>query len=163
MTSAEQQKSGQGAKITASADDMHRIIGALHRRASHHRWVGVITVASAAIVILAGLIPVVALIQDPFINLPKTSNLGVVVTNSSVRVFALAIGGYMVHLLTSIYRYNTELWNHYSTRAWALELAAAGAIPLASAVAALSASTVAFEADGPLPDTVSLSAKESER
>ena len=109
MDSLEQQKSGQDAKVSAGADDLHRIIGELHRRASHHRWVGVITVASAAIVILAGLIPVVALIQNPFINIPKTADLSVLITNSSVRLFALAIIGYMVHLLTSIYRYNTQL------------------------------------------------------
>jgi uncharacterized membrane protein len=159
MDSLEQQKSGQDAKVSAGADDLHRIIGELHRRASHHRWVGVITVASAAIVILAGLIPVVALIQNPFINIPKTADLSVLITNSSVRLFALAIIGYMVHLLTSIYRYNTQLWNHYSTRAWALELAAGGTIPLTSAVSALSASTVTFEADGPLPSAVSISTK----
>jgi hypothetical protein len=68
--------------------------------------------------------------------------------------------GYMVHLLTSIYRYNTQLWNHYTTRAWALELAAGGTIPLTSAVSALSASTVMFGEDGgPLPGAVSISTK----
>jgi uncharacterized membrane protein len=158
VDSSEQQKSGLDAK--AGADNLQRIIGELQRRARHHRWVGVITVASAAVVILAGLIPVVALIRDPFLNIPKTADPSVLITNSSVRLFALAIMGYMVHLLTSIYRYNTQLWNHYTTRAWALELAAGGTIPLTSAVSALSASTVMFSEDGgPLPSAVSISAK----
>lgn len=157
MDSLERQK--KGIDVKAGADNLQRIISELHRRARHHRWVGVITVASAAIVILAGLIPMVALIRNPFLNIPKTADLSVLITNSSVRLFALAIMGYMVHLLTSIYRYNTMLWNHYTTRAWALELAAGGTVALSAAVSALSASTVSFGEDGPLPSAVSISTK----
>lgn len=144
--------------MTATTDDQQRIIGELLHRASHHRWVGVITAASAAIVLLAGLIPALAWIRDPFLNVSTSSGPGVLVLSSSVRVFALAIVGYLVRLLTSIYRYNTQLWNHYTTRALALELAAGGKIPLLSAVAALSASTVTFGGDGPLLDNVAISA-----
>lgn len=136
--------------MTTTTDDQQRIIGELLHRASHHHWVGVITAASAAIVLLAGLVPALAWIRDPFLNVSQSSGPGVLVLSSSVRVFALAIVGYLVRLLTSIYRYNTQLWNHYTTRALALELAAGGEIPLLSAVAALSASTVTFGADGPL-------------
>jgi hypothetical protein len=158
MTAAEQSNSGQADKVIANTADLQRIIHVLQQRASHHRWVGVITVSSAAIVLLAGLVPAVALIRDPFLNVPKTSDISVLVLNSSVRVVGLAIVGYLARLLTSIYRYNTQLWNHYTTRALALELAASGTVPLVSAVTALSTSTVTFGAEGPLLDSVSLSA-----
>lgn len=134
--------------MTVATNDQHRIIGELRYRASYHHWVGTITAASAAIVLLAGVIPAVAWIQDPFINITRANDPRVLILNSSVRVFALIIVGYLVRLLTSIYRYNTQLWNHYATRAMALELAADGKIPLLSAVAALSPSTVTFGKEG---------------
>src|SRR5271163_1356334 len=98
--------------METTREEQQKVIGELNRRGNHHRWVGVITAASAAIVLLAGLIPAVVWIQDPFANLSKSSAPGILVLNSSVRVFALAIVGYLVRHLTSIYRYNTQLWNH---------------------------------------------------
>jgi hypothetical protein len=144
--------------METTREEQQRVIGELNRRGNHHRWVGAITAASAAIVLLAGLIPAVVWIQDPFANLSKSSAPGILVLNSSVRVFALAIVGYLVRHLTSIYRYNTQLWNHYTTRALALELAADERLPLLSAVAALSSSNVTFGTEGPLLDNVTVSA-----
>jgi hypothetical protein len=134
--------------MTIGTNDQERIIGELRYRASYHHWVWTITAASAAIVLLAGAIPAVAWIRDPFLNISHSNDPRVLILNSSVRVFALTVVAYLVRLLTSIYRYNTQLWNHYATRALALELAADGKIPLLSAVAALSASTVSFGKDG---------------
>jgi len=135
--------------MTVATNDQQRIIiGELRYRASYHHWVGTVTAASAAIVLLAGAIPAIAWIRDPFLNITQSNDPRVLILNSSVRVFALAIVGYLVGLLTSIYRYNTQLWNHYATRAMALELAADGKIPLLSAVAALSASAVTFTKEG---------------
>jgi hypothetical protein len=90
--------------MDTTKEDQQRVIVELNRRASHHRWVGAITAASAAIVLLAGLVPAVVWIQDPFANLSKSSGPGVLLLNSSVRVFALAIVGYLVRHLTSRYR-----------------------------------------------------------
>jgi ABC-type multidrug transport system fused ATPase/permease subunit len=133
-----------------------QVIIELRRRARYHHLVGTITAASAAIVLLAATVLAVLWIIDPLFNILDTDNSRVLLA-SSIRVFALAMVGYLIRLFTSIYRYNTQLWNHYITRALALELAADGKVPLASAVAALSASAVTFGEDGPLLGNVSLS------
>src|SRR5215471_17199368 len=108
-----------------------QIVVELRRRARYHHLVGTITAASAAIVLLAAIALAVLWIVDPLFNIGSTDNSSILLA-SSIRVFALAMVGYLVRLFTSIYRYNTQLWNHYITRALALELAADGKIPLGS-------------------------------
>jgi hypothetical protein len=140
----------------ASIDGHAQIVVELRRRARYHHLVGTITAASAAIVLLAAIIFAVLWIVDPLFNISEIDNSRALLA-SSIRVFSLAMVGYLVRLFTSIYRYNTQLWNHYITRALALELAADGKIPLAAAVAALSASAVGFGRDDPSLGNVSLS------
>jgi len=142
--------------MEATTDRRTQVVVELRRRARYHHLVGTITAASAAIVLLAAVVLAVLWIVDPLFNIPNTDNSRLLLA-SSIRVFSLAMVGYLVRLFEGIYRYNTQLWNHYITRALALELAADGKTPLASAVAALSASAVTFGGDGPLLENVSLS------
>jgi hypothetical protein len=142
--------------MEATTDRHAQIVVELRRRARYHHLVGTVTAASAAIVLLAAIVLAILWIVDPLFNIGDTDNSRILLA-SSIRVFALAMVGYLIRLFTSIYRYNTQLWNHYTTRALALELAADGKTPLASAVAALSASAVTFGGDGPLLENVSLS------
>jgi len=139
-------------------DEHAQIVGELRRRARYHHLVGTITAGSAAIVLLVAIVLAVWWIVDPLFNISEADNARVLLA-SSLRVFALAMVGYLVRLFTSIYRYNTQLWNHYITRALALELAADGKIPLTSAVAALSASAVTFGSDDALLGNVSISSE----
>jgi hypothetical protein len=137
--------------MAAIADRRAEISAELRRRARYHHVIGAITAASAAVVLLTATVLAVLWIVDPFFNIqaethrqtePIDSSLFLV--SSSVRLAALAIVGYLVRLLTSIYRYNTQLWNHYASRALALELAEDEPVSLVSAVAALSASSITF-------------------
>ena len=143
--------------MAAIADRRAEISAELRRRARYHHVVGAITAASAAVVLLTAIVLAVLWIVDPLFNIEaethgQTGSIdsSLLFVSSSVRLAALAIVGYMVRLLTSIYRYNTQLWNHYATRALALELADDEPISLVSAVTALSASNVTFGPADPL-------------
>jgi hypothetical protein len=100
----------------ASIDGHAQIVVELRRRARYHHLVGTITAASAAIVLLAAIVFAVVWIVDPLFNISEIDNSRALLA-SSIRVFSLAMVGYLVRLFTSIYRYNTQLWNHYITRA----------------------------------------------
>jgi hypothetical protein len=119
------------------------VIDAVTQKARRHFWVSTITVASAAIVLVGGLILAFLWIRYPLRHIERFDT-GALAVISGVRVFALAIVAYLVSLLTTMYRYNAQLWNHYTTRAWALELAKGSEITLQSVVAALSPSSVNF-------------------
>jgi hypothetical protein len=144
-------KRGEERRMVSIAGSRAEISAELRRRARYHHVVGAITAASAAVVLLTAVVLAVLWIVDPLFNIKAETrgqtgaiDSSLVLVSSGVRLTALAIVGYLVRLLTSIYRYNTQLWNHYATRALALELADDQAISLASAVAALSASNVTF-------------------
>src|SRR5271163_767915 len=95
------------------ADRRSEIAGELRRRAKYHHLIGAITAASAAVVLLTAVVLAVLWIIDPLFNIrtevpgeTAATTSSIVLVSSSVRLAALAIVGYLVRLLTSIYRYN---------------------------------------------------------
>ncbi len=127
-----------------------KVVESLKERAYHHWWVCTVAIASAAFVLVAAAYPAYLWLENPFRGTAANATSGALTAIAGARLFALAIVGYLVRLLSSMYRYNAQLWGHYSTRAWALELTTTAELSFEAAAAAMSTSTITFTADGPL-------------